>query len=142
AGRGGDARRARLARLAVAVAAAVALVRLASGIGFWPGLLATTPLAAVGLARGWGDPARRLVLGFALVPIPLVLAFQDTGGALPQWGGRYLLTTGFLLAVVGVSCLPDLEVWARRAAVGAAVVITALGLAWLNVRSYQVADAL
>jgi hypothetical protein len=127
---------------AAVVVGVVAAVQLGSGLGFWPGLLATTPLAGVGLARGWADGGRRLLLLFALVPVPVVVLFQFTGGALPQWGGRYLLTTGLLLAVVGSVALGDLESWARRGVVVLAAVVTASGLTWLSVRSHQVAGAL
>ena len=78
----------------------------------------------------------------AVAPLPLVLAFQYTGGALPQWGGRYLLTSGFLLAAVGAAALGELARWARLAIVGMAVAVSALGVAWLVVRTHQVGDAL
>jgi hypothetical protein len=131
----------RLAVAAAVVAALVLVLRAASDLGFWPGLVATTPLAAVALARGWDRPERRLVLAFALVPLPFVFLFQFSGGALPQWGGRYLLTSGLLLAVVGISALGSLARWARRYFVVAAVVVTGLGLAWMSVRTHDVAVA-
>jgi hypothetical protein len=137
AGRGGGVK----AAMAAVIAGVVMLERITSGLGFWPGLLATTPLAAVGLALGWPDARRRLVLLLAVVPLPLVFAFQFRGGALPQWGGRYLLTTGLLLAAVGVSTLPDMARWARYAFVGAAIAVTVVGVAWVGVRTHQVGDA-
>jgi hypothetical protein len=143
---GSDGRQRLRVQLATAVVVLVVVLRLQSDLGFWPGLLATTPLAVLGLVRGpRPGPAvashRRLVLALALVPVPLVLFFQFTGGALPQWGGRYLLTTGFLLAALGAACLPELERWVRVVFVALAVAVTALGLAWLSVRSHQVGDA-
>jgi hypothetical protein len=139
AGPGGNRVR---ARIAAATAAVVAVMRLASGPGFWPGMLAASPMAAVGLGRGWNDRRERLLLAFALVPVPLVLAFQYTGGALPQWGGRYLLTSGFVLAAVGAAALPELVRWARIGAVALSVAVTALGLTWMAIRTHQVAAAL
>src|SRR5690606_27470464 len=63
AGTGGDRRRAQLAGLGVLI---VVITRLASGLGFWPGMLATTPMAGVGLGRGWADARRRLLLALGL----------------------------------------------------------------------------
>jgi hypothetical protein len=122
------------------VAVAVYLLRAAEGLGFVPGLVATTPFAAAGLALGW-RPSARLVLAYGLVPVPLVIAFQYTGGALPQWGGRYLLLSGLLLGVVGVAERGRMPAWARRGFVGLAVGVTAFGLAWFSARTHQVAAA-
>ncbi len=139
--RRGDAAR-RFAAVALAVAAAVYAIRFADGMGFVPGVLTASPLAVAGLALGWSDVRNTRVAVAALAPLPLVWLFQFSGGAGPQWGGRYVLTTGLLLAVVGV-------VAARRAGRTAALVVVALGLAvsvcgvaWLSVRSHAVADAM
>jgi hypothetical protein len=137
---GGAAEHRDRARLAAAAVVLVFVVRLASGPGFWPGLLVTTPIAAVGLGRAWPDGPRRRMLLLALIPLPLVFFFQYTGGALPQWGGRYVLTTGLVAGAVGAACLGDLQRWARRFLVGAAVLATAAGLVWLNVRTHQIGD--
>ncbi len=139
--------------------AALYLIRVAGGLGFVPGLVAATPLAAVGLALGWrhtpsGDdhsnddephepePAgRRLLLAVGLLALPIVWALEYTGGAEPQWGARYILPSGLLLATVGAVSLPLLAAWARRAIVGLAIAITCFGLAWLSVRSHDAARA-
>jgi len=128
------------ARVAGAGVAALYLLRAADGLGFVPGLVAAAPVAAVGLALGWrrSVTGTRLVLGTALGALPPVWAFQYTGGAGPQWGGRYILTSGLLLTVVGVSCLPLLAKWARTAIVGLAAVVTCFGLVWLSARSHDV----
>jgi hypothetical protein len=131
----------RLAVISAAVVALIVVYRLSFGLGFWPGLVATTPLAAVGLVLGGDRRPGRLVLAFALVPLPLVFAFQFPGGAIPQWGGRYLLTTGLLLGVLGAASLPALVPWARRGLVAVSAVVTVAGLAWLGVRSADVADS-
>jgi hypothetical protein len=130
---------ARVAPVAAAVVAVIYFYRLSFGLGFWPGLVATTPLAAVALALGWRASADRLVLAYALVPLPLVFVFQFPGGALPQWAGRYILTSGFLLATLGAASLPALVPWARRGFVVASVFTAAVGVAWLSVRTHQVA---
>ena len=120
---------------------ALYLIRFTDGLGFVPGLVATTPLAALALARGWGPLAARVVLGTALVALPVVWATQYQGGAPPQWGGRYILTSGFLLGTVGVTAMAQLHPWARRAFVGLAIAVTAFGLAWTWQRTHQFAQA-
>lgn len=162
--RAGGGRREDLGLARVAFGGAVALygVRAAGGLGFVPGMLAATPIAAVGLAApggvGWrvltgaGGGAdleggerrlerRSLVLGVAVLAVPVVWAFQYPGGASPQWGGRYVLPSGLLLSVLGAVALSRLARWARTALVALAVGVTLFGLAWLSVRSHQVARA-
>lgn len=130
--------------------AALYLIRAVDGLGFVPGLVAAAPLAAVGLALGWRrrgpEPpstfsGRRLLLVVSLLALPLVWAFQFTGGAEPQWGARYLLPSGLILLTVGAVSLPLMALWARRAVIGLAVAVTCFGLAWLSVRSHHVARA-
>jgi hypothetical protein len=128
----------RLAVLSAAVVALLVVHRLSFGLGFWPGLIATTPLAAVGLALGWPSRAGRLVIAFAVAPLPLVFLFQFPGGAIPQWGGRYILTTGLLLASLGAASLPKVLPWARRGLVVVSVAATVAGVAWLGVRSHDI----
>ena len=134
--------------LGVAVVAAVAagglfLVRVGvSGLGFVPGLATAWILPAHAAGRpstGGGDTApRRFVLVVALGAVPLVLATQFRGGAGPQWAGRYLLTSGLLLAVVGWSALAARPAFLRAAFVGLAVAVTAFGLAWTRTRTHDV----
>jgi hypothetical protein len=81
------------------------------------------------------------LLAVALLSLPLVWALQFTGGAQPQWGARYILPSGFVLVTLGAASLTLMERWARRAVVGLAVVVTCFGLAWLSVRSHDVARA-
>jgi hypothetical protein len=131
----------RVVRLAAAGVVALYLIRLAGGFGFVPGLFAAAPLAGVGLAWAWkGDRSRVLAL-IAVLALPLVWAVQYTGGAAPQWGGRYILHSGLLLGVIGIVALSRLD---RRIAVGAivlAAVVTAFGVGWLSIRSHDVAHA-
>jgi hypothetical protein len=135
-GRGSDAGPARLALLG---AAGLYLIRAADGLGFVPGLVAAAPLAAAGAALGWegGRWERRLPLA-VVVALPLVWRFQFTGGAPPQWAGRYLLPTTIVLVILGASRLGDLDRWVRRGFVALGVAVTAFGVAWLSVRSHDV----
>jgi hypothetical protein len=66
---------------------------------------------------------------------------QFSGGADAQWGARYLLTSGALLAVVACVALRT-----HRRALVATVALSALvtlgGITWLSVRSHTVADGM
>jgi hypothetical protein len=132
--------RARLGMAALVVAGVVFLMRFADGLGFVPGLLTAAPLAVVGLLFGWRRSSRFPFL-VACVALPLVWAFQYSGGAGPQWGSRYELLSGALLAVIGIVALRS-DPRALAAVVIMAGLVTAGGLAWLSVRSHTVGEAM
>ena len=121
----------------MAIAALVVVLRFSGGLGFVSGMLTASPFAAVGLCLGWRK-GLRLPLVVAVLALPLVWALQYSGGAGPQWGGRYTLLSGALLAVVAVVTLER-----RRAAFVAvlliSVLVSGLGVAWLSQRSRTVA---
>ena len=132
-------------------AAALVAVRFTQGLGFIPGMTAAGPVAAIGLGGGWSSSQavgsaestglRRLLLAIAVAALPIVWAFQFLGGAYAQWGGRYVLMSGFLLTVLGAAAL---ERAPRPAAVGAlalAASVTVFGLLWLSSRTHDVARA-
>ncbi|MEM1334870.1 MAG: hypothetical protein AAGG08_15580, partial [Actinomycetota bacterium] len=108
-----------------------------------PGLAATTPVAACGVARVWRDPDRRVVGAIAVAAMPLVWAFGYTGGAGPQWGGRYLLLTGALLLAAAPTVVSG-PVARRRmqriAALGA--LVTLVGVSFTIQRTHSIADAM
>ncbi|MCD9622582.1 hypothetical protein [Rhabdothermincola salaria] len=131
----------RIAAVSAAVAVGLFAMRLGQGLGFVPGMLAATPLAALGIARMPGNRNARLLGAIALVALPLVWLFQFTGGAAPQWGGRYILSSGAVLAVLGVIALSSLPPWGRRFFVVASVAVTVFGLAWLAERTHEVGRA-
>jgi hypothetical protein len=139
----GDRRR-WLPHATVAMGAVLALagVRvLLLGLMFLPGMLVTWPLAGIGLGAATADRRFRMAAFLAVAPLPLVWAVQYTGGAGPQWGGRYLLTTGLVASVIAVVVL---ERNARRMLVGfglVALVVNGLGVAWLVQRSHAYGDA-
>jgi len=136
-------RRADLRIGAIALGAAFLLyfVRIADGLDFIPGFLSASPLAAAGIAVGWSVGRWRPVGAVALLALPLVWVFQFSGGAGPQWAGRYLLATSTLLVIGAAVVLPAMPKVARFALVALAVLVTASGLAWLSQRSHAVADA-
>ena len=126
---------------ALAVSAVVFVARFGDGLGFVPGLLVASPLAIAGLCFGWRARRASTVLTVALLSLPVVWMLQYQGGARPQWGGRYVLCSGALLAVAGVVVLRR-----RRAAFAAilafSVLVTAFGVAWLSERSHAVAHGM
>ena len=122
-------------------AAALVAVRFSGGLGFIPGMTAASPVAGVGLSGGWSTATRRLLLVVALAALPIVWAFQFLGGAYAQWGGRYVLLSGLLLAVLGAAALENMP---RPAAAGGALLaaaISAFGLVWMSSRTHDVARA-
>ncbi len=126
-------------RIAAAVVVAAYLLRVLDGPGFVPGMVAATPIAAVGLATAWYKPLSRYLALVAVGSLPLVWLFQFTGGAGPQWAGRYVLTSGLVLLVLGTVEGPRMTPWVWRGFVGLSVAVTAFGLVWLGQRSHEVA---
>lgn len=128
---GDRARRPALVRGGVVVVVVLYVVRFAEGLGFVPGVLAATPLAVVGLVVR--APARaRVLVATATLALPVVWAVQWRGQLLAQWGGRYVLLSGVLLAIVAATALDsDRRVRpALAAVVVAAVAVTVFGAAW------------
>jgi hypothetical protein len=80
-------------------------------------------------------------MAIAVIALPLVWAVQYTGGAGPQWGGRYVLLTGLLLGVIGVAALDDVDRTLRVGAVALSVAVTALGLGWMHQRTHDIASS-
>ncbi len=116
------------------------LVRVIEGLGFVPGLVAAAPVAAVALVRGYPNRAARLPLLLALTALPLVWLSQYSGGAVPQWAGRYILPSAVVFTAIGAALLDEVGAIARRTVVTSAVVITAFGLVWVAQRTHSVAD--
>ncbi len=131
----------RPAQVVAAVVVALYLALVVQGLGFVPGLVATTPFAAAGLALAWKQVSARVAAIIAIVGAVLVWFTDFTGGVLPQWGGRYILTSGLLLGVVGIARTESAARWARQFFVTLAVAVTVFGLAWMSQRTHGVADA-
>jgi len=129
-------------KAAFATVVAAYAARLAGGIGFVPGMFAAGPVSSVGVIEA-RTPQARVVLITALLAIPAVWYFQWQGELIPQWGGRYLLVSGALLAVLGAVAIE--RAGRLNAATGvvvlAAVVITGFGAVWHVQRTRSVAHA-
>ncbi len=121
----------RITRMAGVVVALLYLLRLADGWSFVPGALAAAPVVILALAAR-RTATTRVLLITAVGAVPVVWALQWQGNHVAQWGGRYLLLTTVLLAVLAASTL-DAERW-RQWPVRLLVSLTALasvaGLAW------------
>jgi hypothetical protein len=115
---------------------------VAPGLGFVPGLFAAFPVAAAAFAVRGPAPGARVMVAAAVATLPVVWAFQFIGGAGPQWGGRYVLGSMFLLGVVGVVSLGQGDVPRPIAltVVAMSVVVNLFGAVWLWDRSHEVAD--
>jgi hypothetical protein len=103
-------------------------------------MLTASPFAAVGFLFGWRKDVRLITL-MAVAALPMVWAFQYSGGAGPQWGGRYTLLSGALLLVAATVVLEGHRA-ALVATFLAAALVTGFGLAWLSVRSHWAASAI
>jgi hypothetical protein len=130
--RRGDRRFAAVCLLAVACAY---LVDAAGGLGFISGLFLAFPLAIAAIPRLVATRRHTVVAVIAVASLPLVYLSQSLGGAAPQWGGRYTLTSAILLGVVGLVGLLERRPTVGRGLVVLSLVVTALGVAWLGVRS-------
>jgi hypothetical protein len=126
---------------AVVVALLLYAVRFVHGDGFVPGLLVASPFAAAGLGVGWRVPRAGALLAIALAALPVVWCTQYSGGAFPQWGGRYTLLSGALLAVIAVAALVS-RPRALAAFLVVALAVTAFGLVSQFERTHAVADAM
>jgi hypothetical protein len=122
---------------ALAGMTAMYAVRAVDGWGFVPGVVAAAPLVALALGRV--SARARYAALVAAAAVPLVIATQFTGGAGPQWGGRYLLVTSFVALCIGVALLPSLVFSARTGLIMLSAAITLGGILWLSVRSHDVA---
>lgn len=136
-----DRRRVAVGIVCAVVAGVVYLDRFTQGLGFVPGLLVASPFAAVGVVLAWKTPGLRWPAAVAVAALPVAWVSQFSGGADAQWGARYLLTSGEVLAVVGCVALRT-----HRRALVATVILSALvtlgGITWLSVRSHTVADGM
>lgn len=113
---------------------------VAIGPDFVSGLVPTTTLAVVGAVFGLRQSRLRLVAAMALVSLPVVFATQYTAGAGPQWGGRYLLLSGYLLTICGCVGLVGRQRALLRGLVAAGIVVTAGGVWFASLRTNAVAD--
>ncbi len=133
-----------IARIAFGGAVALFLLRAVDGLGFVPGLVATAPFAVVGALLVWRagvERAGRDAVVMALVALPLVWIFQYSGGAVPQWGGRYVLTSMLVLTAVGVGVSGLIDKWLQVGLVALSAAVAVFGLAWMSHRTHEIGRA-
>lgn len=128
----------RAAVVALVIVAFAYLVGLSGGLAFVSGAFLTAPVAALLVTRRRWDPASRFTLAVALATTVLIWLFQFTGGAGPQWGGRYILAPTLLLLALGAVALDRLDQPVRSYAVALSAVVAILGFVWLGQRSHDV----
>lgn len=133
--RRGDRQFAFVALAAVGIAYIVDAV---GGLGFVPGLLLAFPLAIAGLVGGRRHGAATYLWGVAVASLPVVYAFQYLGGAPAQWGGRYSLTSGIILGVLGFAVVAVRAPFIVGGLAVLSVVVSVLGVAWVVQRSHEV----
>jgi hypothetical protein len=122
-------------------ACALYAVRFSSGLEYVPGFLTASPFAAVGIVLLWGRRDLWLPAAIACLTLPVVwvTAYSDT--MRPQWGGRYALASGALLAVVAVVILAGRKV-ALAAVVAVSMLVTGYGVVFLRERSQSIATGM
>ena len=120
-------------RWGVALTAAAYLARLFVGTGFMAGTLPATPAGSAGLTAfpGSGARAKQLVVT-ATAAAPAVWLLQWRGDLFAQWGGRYTLASGVLLAVVAAVVIEraGLRTVVAAVVIGASVIVAVFGAAW------------
>ena len=124
--------------VAIGGAGLLLAIRFAWGLGFVPGLLVAWTMAGAAAIVVTKPTRQRALFVIAVIAVPVVLLTQFRGGAAPQWGGRYLLPSGFLLTVVALTALHELHVRVRILLLGLAAAVTVFGLSWLSMRSHDV----
>jgi hypothetical protein len=129
-----------LGAVADALAALLVLMRFTQ-LGYVPGLLVASPLAAAGLFVCWRDRNARMLAVVALLALPVVWASSYTGSMAAQWGGRYVLVSGLLLATCACVVLRH-NPRALLATCLVAALVTAGGLLWLSERTHTIADGM
>jgi hypothetical protein len=123
-----------------AIAVALVAVRLAGGLSYVPGLLAATPLAIAGLVlwrriRGAAPLVAIAVLGFVAAVATQFPEVEPNGY---QWGGRYVLVSGALLTVVGVTALEGLGRRVVATGVAVSMAVSGFGVAFLVQRTHHI----
>ncbi len=131
-------RRRRAVAIGCAVIGGAALIaRLRSGLDFVPGTIAVAPFVPAGLVMASRLRRPGPVLVIAALGFVGVIATQwaEVSPTAFQWGGRYVLFSGFLLSVVGITGVARLGRVATVLALASALAVAGLGFELLRVRS-------
>jgi hypothetical protein len=106
------------------------------GPTFVPGMLAAVPAAGLGISALLRDRNRAIAV-LVLGPIPLVWATQYPGAAEAQWAGRYILTSGVVLAVYGSVVVSRTKPKLVIGFLAANVFMSVLGISYLVNRTHD-----
>lgn len=119
----------------------IALETMINGLSFVPSLLIVTPLAIVGATLGVQHREAQPLTALALAAMPLVWMVQYSNGMAAQWGGRYLLASGWILIVLACALATPMirRIVVVTASVGFAA--AALGAVWTVQRTNVVASS-
>lgn len=119
----------------------IALETVINGLSFVPSLLIVSPLAIVGATLGVQQREAQPLAALALGAMPLVWMVQYSNGMAAQWGGRYLLASGWILIVLAASLATPMmrRVVVVTASVGFAA--AALGAVWTIQRTNVIASS-
>lgn len=131
-----------ISRVLLGCVALLYLLTFVNGLDFVSGLAGAAPLAVAGAVAVWRPPANlscRTAVLAALIALPVVWAFQWTGGAGAQWGGRYMLCSMLILVTAGVAALSSLRRPVPAVLIGLSVAVTVFGLVWTSVRTHDTA---
>ena len=113
-------------------------VRMRTGLSFVSGLLPANPMAMVGTTSG-RLPHHRWLRWTAIGVVPAAWTVQYVGGAAPQWGGRYVLTSGLVLGAIGAVVLEDAMRLVRVGIATLAVGVSGYGVAHAIDRTHDAA---
>jgi hypothetical protein len=127
--------------LLLAVVAVVFVARFATP-AYLPGLLVASPLAAAGIGLAWSSSRLRTVAAMALLPLPLIWATQFLDTQRFQWGNRFALTSGALLAVVAVVVLVHRPRPALVGVLALSLVVTTCSILFLADQTRSIANGI
>ncbi len=132
------ARRRRAIAIGCTVIGGAALVaRLRLGLHYVPGMIAVAPFVPAGLvmaSRLRRPGAMLAIAGMGFVGV-IATQWAEVNPTGYQWGGRYVLLSGLLLSVVGITGVARLGRVATVVALASALAVAGLGFELLRVRS-------
>lgn len=119
----------------------VAMDVVVNGLSFMPAMFVVTPLAVVGIVLGLRRVEGRPLVAVAVGAMPLIWAVQYTNGMAAQWGGRYLLASGWTLVVLACAFASPVVRSVLVVTLSAGLATSALGIAWTIQRTNVIGES-